>query len=68
MDTEQKAPKGLFRVIGVDTFDMTDWADGDFDTKDLAIAHAEERVEGQQMMKMHVYDDTGKHLYSCGQF
>ena len=32
-----KAPKGKFRVIGVDTFDGTGWIQGDFKTKKEAV-------------------------------
>lgn len=64
----RKAPDGKFRVIGVDTFDGTDWEEGDFDTLDAAIAHANEQVKGEQMLKMHVYNDQGTHCYSAGTF
>ena len=59
-------PMGKFRVIGVDTFDHTDWIDGDFDTKDEALAHAKER--GGIMLKMHVYDDKVNHVGHAGTF
>jgi len=63
---ELKAPQGKFRVIGVDTFDHTEWISGDFNTKEEAIKHAEKEVEDEEMLKMHIYDDKGKHLYDCG--
>lgn len=62
------APQGKFRVVGVDTFDGTEWVDGDFDTKDAAIASAKERAKNAVMMKLHVYDDKGNHLYEDGKF
>lgn len=62
------APPGKFRVIGVDTFDGDDWVEGDFDTKEAAIAHAADRTKGKQMLKMHVYDDTGRHISASGSF
>jgi hypothetical protein len=63
-----QAPEGKFRVVGVDTFDGTDWIDGDFDTKEEAISSAAERGKNAQMMKLHVYDDRGNHLYEDGKF
>jgi hypothetical protein len=60
------APKGKFRVIGVDTFDGGDWVQGDFDTKEAAIAEAQKR--GGEMTKMHVYDDKGRHVADAGRF
>lgn len=59
-------PKGKFRVVGVDTFDGGDWVEGDFDSREAAIAHANSR--GGQMTKMHVYDDTGRHISDAGTF
>lgn len=61
-----KAPKGKFRVVGVDTFDNSDWISGDFDTKEKAIEHAREK--GGVMLKTHVYDDNGNHIYEAGSF
>lgn len=60
------APKGKFRVIGVDTFDGGDWVQGDFDTKEAALECA--RKNGGQMTKMHVYNDTGSHVGEAGTF
>ncbi len=62
----RKAPRGKFRVIGVDTFDGGDWVEDDFDTLEKARKHADERTEGEQMLKMHVYDDTGSHRHEAG--
>lgn len=64
----RKAPKGKFRVIGVDTFDGSDWVDGDFDTLEQARKHANKKTKGKQMLKMHVYDDTGLHRHDAGTF
>lgn len=64
--TEHKAPKGKTRVVGVDTFSHEDWLEGDFDTVEEAKKHAASR--GGTMLKMHVYDDTGKHLFDAGTF
>ena len=62
----RKAPRGKYRVIGVDTFDGGDWVEGDFATKQQAIAHA--KSKGGEMTKMHVYDDTGTHCAEAGRF
>lgn len=63
---ELKAPAGKYRVIGVDTFDGTDWVSGDYDTLDQAKQNAKD--EGGTMLKTHVYDDTGKHVFEAGSF
>jgi hypothetical protein len=62
----RRPPKGKFRVIGVDTFDGDDWVEGDFDSAQAALSHA--RSKGGQMTKMHVYDDTGRHIGDAGTF
>ena len=59
-------PKGKFRVIGVDTFDGGDWVQGDFDPKEAALQCAREK--GGEMTKMHIYDDTGRHIGEAGTF
>lgn len=56
---ERTAPEGKFRVIGVDTFDRTDWVDKDCDSLEAARKHASERTWGKEMLKMYVYDDKG---------
>lgn len=61
-----KAEKGKFRVIGVDTFDYTDWIEGDFNTKEEAFKKAKDM--GGSMQKTHVYDDKGNHIYEDGRF
>jgi len=60
------APKGKFRVVGVDTFDGGDWVQGDFDTLDAAMAEA--RSKGGEMTKMYVYDDKGNRPGNFGRF
>lgn len=60
------APKGKFRVVGVDTFDGGDWVEGDCDTLEEAIELANKT--GGTMLKTHVYDDKGKSLYHAGTF
>jgi hypothetical protein len=64
----RKAPQGKFRVISVDTFDGGDWVDGDYDSLQAAQDHVREKTRGQQMLKMHIYEDTGKHLGEGGSF
>lgn len=64
----RNAPRGKFRVIGVDTFDGEDWMEGDFDTLPAAMTHVNKETRGEQMLKMHVYDDTGAHCYDGGTF
>lgn len=64
----RKAPSGKFRVIGVDIFDGDDWVEDDFDTVELAREHAAKRIAGQQMLKMHVYNDQGNHVAGTGTF
>lgn len=60
------APKGKFRVIGVDTFDGGDWVQGDFPTKAKAMKEANEH--GGQMTLMHVFDDKGIQVGRAGTF
>ena len=62
----RNAPKGKFRVIGVDTFDGTDWVEGDYDT--LEFAQKVAQAQGGSMCMMHVYDDRGKHVDKAGTF
>ena len=53
-------------VIGVDTFDGTDWLEGYFENDEEAIQHAKER--GGEMLKMHAYNQDGKHIGEGGEF
>ena len=64
---EQKATKGKFRVIGVDTFDHDDWIKGDYDTFEEARAVAD-KYDNEEMIKMYIYDDMGKCLGEAGNF
>lgn len=66
MRVDLKAPKGKFRVVGVDTFSSENWVQGDFDKKEDAIDEADKR--GASMLKMHVYDEQGSHLHESGKF
>ena len=62
------APKGMFRVVGVDTFDGTDFVAGDFITFDDALEYVIKQTVGTDMLVMHIYDDTGAHLINKGKF
>lgn len=62
----RNAPKGKFRVVGVDTFDGSDWVQGDFDTLNEACQCAREK--GGEMTMMHVYNDKGEHMDEAGTF
>lgn len=61
-----QADGGKWRVIGVDTFDGSDWVEGDFSTKEEAIASAD--AKGAKFLKMHVYDPDGRHVHEAGEF
>lgn len=63
-----RAPKGKFRVIGVDTFDGGDWIKDDVSTLIAAKTLCDAETAGKQMIKYHVYDDTGKHVYEAGKY
>lgn len=60
------APKGQFRVIGVDTFDGGDWHEGDYGSRQEAVKVA--RAKGGEMTKMYVYDDAGNYVSQAGSF
>lgn len=64
--TELRAPKGKFRVVGVDTFDNTDWLQGDFDTFGEAKEVANKK--GGTMTKMYVYNEKEDILHDAGTF
>jgi hypothetical protein len=68
MDTEidLKAPTGKYRVVGVDTFDGTNWVENDYGNLEEATRIA--KGLGGTMLKVHVYDDQGKHLFEAGTF
>ena len=61
---ELKAPKGKFRVVGVDTFFHEDWVYGDYDTIEEALQVVKDK--GGTMNKTHAYDDQGNHLGQAG--
>lgn len=63
---ELSAPKGKFRVIGVDTFEgpFADYKIGDFDSKNEAVSTATRQAG--QMNPVYVYDDEGSLVWSGG--
>jgi uncharacterized membrane protein YkoI len=62
------APQGKFRIVGVDTFDGGDWVYKDVGTLQEAKEFADEKAKGSQMLKVHVYNDRGHHVYEAGKF
>lgn len=62
----REAPKGKFRIVGVDTFDGTDWVYKDVSTLKEAKKFADEK--GGAMLKVHVYNDKSQHVYEAGTF
>ncbi len=62
----RKAPIGMYRVIGLDTFDGGDWLDSDHDT--LEAAETVAKHKGRDTIVMYIYDDEGKYLGGFGAF
>lgn len=65
---ELRAPKGKFRVIGVDTFEgpTAEYHIGDYNT--LGRATLACNIHGGTMNPCYVYDDRGVKLHSAGSF
>ena len=63
-----KAPKGKYRVIGVDTFEgpNADYLIGDYKSINKAMKAVDEH--GGTMNPCYLYDDAGKLLYKRGTF
>ncbi len=69
MTVELKAPKEMYRVVGVDTFDGTDWVWGDYANLEDAKAIVEYRAKkGGPMLKYYAYDEQGKLRAEAGTF
>lgn len=66
MNTELKAPKGKYRVVGVDTFSNEDWIVGDYNGSKEAKEIADKK--GGTMTMMHVYDHNGKCIHTAGTY
>ena len=60
------APYGMYRVVGVDTFDGTDWVEGDYDTFKEAMEAAKKK--GATMLKTYVYDSQGTRMFDAGEY
>jgi hypothetical protein len=54
-------PKGMFRLLGVDTFEgpFAEFIAGNFPTEDEALAAGTKFKAGHDMMKYYVYNDKG---------
>jgi hypothetical protein len=63
-----QAPKGQYRVIGLDPIDTLTWPSGplwkDCETFDEARDLAD--GNGDLYLRIYVYDDTGEVLYEAG--
>lgn len=63
--TEQRAPRGKTRIIGVDLFSHEDYLVKDCDTREEAFALADEhnrrRVDSMEDV-YYVYDEQGRYL------
>jgi hypothetical protein len=65
MDTNQRAPAGKFRVIGVDLFSHEDYLVDDYNSRDEAFKVADERNmkrTGSMDDVYYVYDDRGTYI------
>jgi protein-tyrosine phosphatase len=67
-DFSRKAPKGKFRIVGVDTFSNDDWHEKDVATLQKAKKFIEEKTKGQQMLKYYIYDENGRFVADAGTF
>lgn len=63
---EFKAPKGKFRVVGVDTFSHEYWVYGDYNALQEATDFA--KLKGSNMNMVYVYDDKGEYKFHAGTF
>lgn len=60
---EIKAPKGKFRVLGVNTSNMDCWVIGDFDDDQMSIAVKTANGKSGKTIKTYVYDDKGRRIH-----
>ncbi len=66
---KRKAPKGKFRVLGVDKFDGEDWIEGNYKTLDKALRIARDKTDDARRYASdssiatvyYVYDDKGNY-------
>ena len=66
-ETRKQAPKGQFRVIGIDMFANEDYYVGDFNTKEEALAKLKDKNEnayrqGSLPDKYYTYNDKGEYI------
>lgn len=71
---ELKAPKGKFRIVGIDKFEMprddAHWVVGDYDSKDEALQRARGMSQNESKHSTdpsiatvyYVYDENGSYL------
>jgi hypothetical protein len=64
----REAPKRKFRIIGVDTFDGTDWYDKDLSSLKKAKEYVEEKTRGKKMLKYYVYNSKGECVHQAGSY
>ena len=62
----RQAPPGKFRIIGVDTFDGSDWLENDCDTLEGVQKLVDEK--GDKMTMMYIYNDKGEYVGETGTF
>jgi hypothetical protein len=71
--TELKAPKGKFRIVGIDKFEIPGeghWVEGDYDTCEEALKIARNRTRNASKdatdpsiaTVFYVYDENGAYL------
>ena len=64
----REAPDGKFRIVGVDTFDGTDWHEKDVSSLQEAIDYVSEKTKGKKMLMYYVYDSNGDFVHKAGSF
>ena len=65
---QTQAPRGQYRVLGLDPFDTLTWPSGPLcrDCKTLDEARDLADRNGNLYLRIYVYDDTGEVLYEAG--
>jgi len=60
------APKGMFRLVGVDVFSgpFEDFLIGDYENRADAVRECS--AKGKKMSPAYVYDDRGRMIFSAG--
>lgn len=62
----RQAPAGKFRVVGVDTFEGSDWLENDCGTIEEAQKVANKK--SGEMTMMYIYNDKGAYVGEAGTF